>query len=63
MTSFTVTPGGETGLEPERTAIVADLPDGIRTAATCEDAETARLAVSEGIIGRTVEVKDTTFRL
>ena len=27
-----------TGLEPVRTAIVADLPDGVRTAATCEDA-------------------------
>ena len=63
MASFTVTLGGETGLEPVRTAIVADLPDGVRTAATCEDADTARLAVSEGLIGRLVEVKDTTFRL
>jgi acetyl-CoA C-acetyltransferase len=63
VASFTVTPGGETGLEPVRTAIVADLPDGVRTAATCEDADTARLAVSEGLIGRLVEVKDTTFRL
>ena len=46
-----------------RTAIVADLPDGVRTAATCEDAATARLAVIDGLIGRTVEVKDTTFSL
>jgi acetyl-CoA C-acetyltransferase len=63
VVSFTVTYGGEGGLEPERTAIVADLPDGVRTAATCEDALTARLALAEGLAGRTVEVKDTTFRL
>ena len=63
VVSFTVTYGGEAGLEPERTAIVADLPDGVRTAATCEDAQTARLAVTEGLIGRVVEVKDTTFSL
>jgi acetyl-CoA C-acetyltransferase len=63
VASFTVMPGGRTGLEPARTAIVADLPDGVRTAATCEDAATARLAVAEGLIGRLVEVKDTTFSL
>ena len=63
VASFTVTFGGADGLEPVRTAIVADLPDGVRTAATCEDAHTARLAVAEGLIGRAVEVKDTTFSL
>ena len=63
VASFTVTYGGAGGLEPVRTAIVADLPDGVRTAATCEDAETARLAVAEGLTGRAVEVKDTTFSL
>ncbi len=63
VASFTVTYGGAGGLEPVRTAIVADLPDGVRTAATCEDAVTARLAVAEGLIGRAVEVKDTTFSL
>jgi acetyl-CoA C-acetyltransferase len=63
VVSFTVTPGGPGGLEPARTAIVADLPDGVRTAATCEDARTARVALAEGLIGRTVEVKDTTFSL
>ena len=63
VVSFTVTYGGAGGLEPERTAVVADLPDGVRTAATCEDADTARLALAEGLAGRTVEVKDTTFRL
>jgi hypothetical protein len=46
-----------------RAAIVADLADGVRTAATCEDAETARFAIAEGLIGRAVKVKDTTFRL
>jgi acetyl-CoA C-acetyltransferase len=63
VTSFTVTYGGADGFEPVRTAIVADLPDGVRTAATCEDALTARLAAAEGLAGRTVMVKDTTFRL
>ena len=63
VASFTVTYGGPEGLEPVRTAVVADLPDGVRTAATCEDAGTARLAVTEGLIGRTVSVKDTTFSL
>jgi acetyl-CoA C-acetyltransferase len=63
VVSFTATYGGESGLDPVRTAIVADLPDGVRTAATCEDAGTARLAVTEGLIGRAVSVKDTTFSL
>jgi hypothetical protein len=63
VASFTVTYGGDEGLDPVRAAIVADLPDGVRTAATCEDAVTARLAVAEGLIGRVVEVKDTTFSL
>ncbi len=63
VASFTVTYGGPEGLEPVRAAVVADLPDGVRTAATCEDAGTARLAVTEGLIGRTVSVKDTTFSL
>jgi acetyl-CoA C-acetyltransferase len=63
VVSFTVTYGGDEGFDPVRTAIVADLPDGVRTAAALEDAETARLAVTEGIIGRTVSVKDTTFTL
>ena len=40
VVSFTVTYGGAEGLEPVRTAVVADLPDGVRTAATCEDADT-----------------------
>jgi hypothetical protein len=64
VAAFTVTyGGGDGGSEPVRTAIVADLPDGVRTAATCEDASTAGLAVTEGLAGRTVYVKDTTFSL
>ncbi len=61
--SYTVTYGGPDRLEPERTVIVADLPDGVRTAATCEDAPTARAALAEGLVGRTVELKDTRFRI
>jgi acetyl-CoA C-acetyltransferase len=63
VVSFTVTYGGPDGFDPVRTAVVADLPDGVRTAATCEDAATARLALAEGLIGRDVRVKDTTFSL
>jgi hypothetical protein len=63
VASFTVTFGGPNGLDPVRTAIVADLPDGVRTAATCENATTAQLALAEGLIGRDVHVKDTTFDL
>jgi acetyl-CoA C-acetyltransferase len=63
VVSFTATYNGASGLDPARAVIVADLPDGVRTAATCEDAGTARLAVDEGLIGRTVSVKDTTFSL
>ena len=58
-----MTYGGDGGLDPVRTAVVADLPDGVRTAATCDDAATAGLAVTEGLAGRTVYVKDTTFSL
>jgi acetyl-CoA C-acetyltransferase len=63
VVSFTVTYGGPDGFDPVRTAVVADLRDGVRTAATCEDAATARLALAEGLIGRDVRVKDTTFSL
>ena len=63
VVSFTVTYGGDEGFDPVRTVVVADLPDGVRTAAACEDSGTARLAVTEGLIGRAVSVKDTTFSL
>jgi acetyl-CoA C-acetyltransferase len=61
VASFTVTYGGTDNAEPIRTAIVADLPDGTRTAATCEDAGIAHAALSEGLIGQTVDIAGTTF--
>jgi acetyl-CoA C-acetyltransferase len=74
VVSWTVTPGpgtpgpgtpgpGTSGPDDLRTAVVADLPDGVRTAATCEDADVARLALAEGLIGRPIHVKDTRFSL
>ena len=63
VVSFTVTYGGPDGTDPVRTSVVADLAHGVRTAATCDDAATARLALTEGLIGRDVRVKDTTFTL
>jgi hypothetical protein len=61
VASFTVTYGGVDQAQPIRTAIVADLPDGTRTAATCEDAAIARAALSTGLIGQTVHIAGTTF--
>ena len=61
--SFTVTYAPDDPWEPVRSAIVAELADGERTAATCEDEAIARLANSEGLIGRGVHVKDTAFSL
>ena len=61
VASFTVTYDAADPLRPARTAIVADLPDGTRTAATCEDAAIAHSALSESLIGQTVQVESTTF--
>jgi acetyl-CoA C-acetyltransferase len=63
VASYSVLYGGEDGLAPTRTAIVVDLAEGVRSAATCDDADTARLAVTQGLVGRRVDVKDTTFSL
>lgn len=63
VVSFTVTPGPDDPSAPVRTAVVADLPDGVRTAATCEDSDIARLALTEGFIGRAIHVKDTRFSI
>jgi hypothetical protein len=63
VASFTVTFDGEDPLRPARTAIIADLGDGIRTAATCEDASIAQHALTESPIGQTVHIEHTTFRL
>jgi hypothetical protein len=61
VASFTVTYDAADPLQPVRTAIVADLPDGTRTAATCEDAAIARAALTESLIGQTVQIEHTTF--
>lgn len=61
VASFTVTYDPDDPLQPTRTAIVADLGDGSRTAATCEDAVIARLAITGGLIGQTVQIESTTF--
>jgi hypothetical protein len=63
VASFTVTYDAADPLVPVRTAIVADLPDGTRTAATCEDAAIARSALTESLIGQTVQIESTTFSL
>ncbi len=49
-------------LRPTRTVIVADLGDGCRTAAACEDESVARHALNESLIGQTVHIDGTTFR-
>ena len=61
VASFTVTYDADDPLRPIRTAIVADLPDGTRTAATCDDAGIALSTFSESLIGQTVHVTGTTF--
>jgi acetyl-CoA C-acetyltransferase len=63
VASFTVTYDAVDPFRPTRTAIVADLPDGTRTAATCEDAAIAHSALSESLIGQTVQIESTTFSL
>jgi acetyl-CoA C-acetyltransferase len=61
VVAFTVTYDTGDPPQPVRTVIVADLADGCRTAATCEDAAIARAALAEGLIGQTVHVDHTTF--
>ena len=63
VASFTVTYDADDPLRPARTAIVADLGDGTRTAATCDDAAIALSVLSEGLIGQTVQIESTTFSL
>jgi acetyl-CoA C-acetyltransferase len=61
--SFTVTYAADDPLRPVRTAIVADLANGDRTAATCDDEAFARQALAESPIGQPVHIEDTTFAL
>jgi acetyl-CoA C-acetyltransferase len=61
VVSFTVTYDRADPPQPARTVIVADLADGNRTAATCEDASIAHAALTEGLIGQPVHISRTTF--
>jgi acetyl-CoA C-acetyltransferase len=63
VASFTVTCDPDDPLQPARVAIVAELADGQRTAATCEDASIARHALTESPIGHTVNIARITFAL
>jgi acetyl-CoA C-acetyltransferase len=63
VVSFTVTYAVDDPMRPARTAIVADLSNGERTAATCEDEAIARRALAESLIGQTVHIHNTTFAL
>jgi hypothetical protein len=63
VVSFTVTFDSVDRLRPVRTAIVADLGDGSRTAATCEDASIAQHALTESLIGQTVHIERVAFTL
>jgi acetyl-CoA C-acetyltransferase len=62
VVAATVTFGGSDPLAPTRTAVVADLPDGQRTVATCEDAAISLNALTESLIGHTVQVDGVAFR-
>jgi acetyl-CoA C-acetyltransferase len=61
VASFTVTYDSDDPLRPVRTVIVADLGDGSRTAAACEDETLARHALETSLIGRTVQIAGATF--
>jgi acetyl-CoA C-acetyltransferase len=61
VVSYTVTFDADEPLRPNRTAIVADLADGLRVAATCEDADVAGKALTESLVGHSVHVDHTTF--
>ncbi len=65
VVSFTVTydEGGPDRLRPVRTAIVADLDDGRRTAAACENETLARHAIAESLIGQRVHIEGATFTI
>jgi acetyl-CoA C-acetyltransferase len=63
VASFTVTYDASDPYVPTRTAIVADMADGNRTAATCDDAVIAHLALTESLIGRTVHIENAAFSL
>jgi acetyl-CoA C-acetyltransferase len=61
VASFTVTYDADDPLRPTRTVIVADLGDGSRTAAACEDEALARHALGASLIGQAVHIEGATF--
>jgi acetyl-CoA C-acetyltransferase len=63
VASYTVTFDPDDPLRANRVAIVADLADGSRSAATCEDAAIAHRTLTESLIGQSVSVAGTTFTL
>ncbi len=63
VASYTVTFDPTDPLRASRVAIVADLADGSRAAATCEDAAFAQRSLTESLIGQSVNVTRTTFTL
>ncbi len=63
VASYTVTFDPGDPLRASRVAIVADLADGRRAAATCEDAAFAQRSLTESLIGQSVNVTRTTFTL
>ena len=50
-------------LEPVKTTVIADTPDGQRCVASCTDADLARRGTREELIGTAVDVDGTTFRI
>ena len=58
VATYTVTYDGQ---EPVRCAIIADTPDGTRCVAACDDADLARQATREELIGQTVHVDGNRF--
>jgi len=63
VVSFTVTCDPDDSLRPTRTVIVADLGDGSRTAAACEDETLARQALGASLIGQAVHIAGATFTI
>ena len=61
VVSYTVTYDEADVLQPVRAAIVAERPDGSRTAAACENAAIAGHAIAQGLIGQTVQLTGSTF--
>ncbi len=49
------------GMDPARVVVVGDRPDGTRFLASCADAEVAKRATVEELVGTTIDVDGVTF--